>query len=283
MNLPLNNFALIIGAMKCGTTSLFYYLSEHPQIAACKHKELNYFVDERIFSKGLSWYHSMWSGKEEHQIALEASPRYTMLPEESGVVERIETTPASSFRFIYIIRHPLKRIESHIVQQLSKGELHRDAIGIREEHIALSQYAMQLDAYTKAFGREQVHVVLLEDLRQDQQAVLSEICHFLKIDPNFQFSRIDVVRNSRETLNLHPLINKIRHLSLIRPLVKLIPPRFRQTLRRNLARQDPFTIELSQEDKAIVLERLLPDLERLESEYGINVQEKWGIPRREHS
>lgn len=277
MSSPPNTFALIIGAMKCGTTSLFYYLSEHPQVAACKHKELNYFVDEQLFAKGLTWYQSMWPGRGDHQIALEASPRYTMLPEQAGVVERIAATKDSNFRFLYIIRHPFKRIESHIVQQLSKGELQRDEVGIRAEHIALSQYAMQLDAYSKAFGRDKVHVVLLEELQQNQQAVLSEVCKFLQIDPNYQFSRIDVVRNSRDTLNLHPVLNQMRHFSLMRPLVKQIPPRFRQFLRGKLSRQDPFLVELSERDRAIALEKLRPDLVRLESEYGVDVQGKWGL------
>lgn len=277
MSLPPNNFALIIGAMKCGTTSLFYYLAEHPQVAACKHKELNYFVDDHLFAKGMTWYHSMWHWIGGHQIALEASPRYTMLPEQSGVVERIAGIKDANFRFIYIIRHPFKRIESHITQQLSKGELLRNEVGIRDEHIALSQYSMQLDAYTKTFGRDKVHVLLLEDLQKNQQAVLSEVCNFLQIDPNYRFTRIDVVRNSRDTLNLHPALNQIRHLSLIRPLVKLIPPQLRQHLRGKLARKDPFLIELSDRDKAIALEKLQPDLARLESEYGIDVQRKWGL------
>lgn len=42
----INNFAVIIGCMKCGTTSLFYYLSQHPQIAACNPKEPNFFADD---------------------------------------------------------------------------------------------------------------------------------------------------------------------------------------------------------------------------------------------
>ena len=277
MSSPPNNFALIIGAMKCGTTSLFYYLSEHPQIVACKHKELNYFVEDQNFAKGITWYRSMWPTVGQDQIALEASPRYTMLPEQSGVVGRIADMKGENFRFIYIIRHPFKRIESHIVQQLSKGELLRNEIGIREEHLDLSRYARQLDAYTQVFGRKKVHVVLLEDLQQNQQAVLSQVCHFLQIDPDYPFSRTDVVRNSRETLNLHPWLNQMRHLSLMRPLVKQISPRVRQYLRGKLARKDPFSVNLPEQDWAIALEKLQPDLIRLESEYGVDVQNKWGL------
>ena len=119
--------------------------------------------------------------------------------------------------------------------------------------------------------------MLLEDLQQNQQAVLSEVCQFLQIDSNFQFSRFDVVRNSRDTLNLHPMLNRLRHFSLMRPLVKQIPPRFRQYLRGKLSRQDPFLVELSEKDWAIALKKLQPDLVRLESEYGVDVQSKWGL------
>ena len=50
------NFALIIGAMKSGTTSLFYYLTEHPEIAEAKDKEPHFFADDDKFAKGMDNY-----------------------------------------------------------------------------------------------------------------------------------------------------------------------------------------------------------------------------------
>ena len=51
-----SNFALIIGAMKSGTTSLFHLLAQHPEIAAASVKEPNYFSSDDVYSKGWDWY-----------------------------------------------------------------------------------------------------------------------------------------------------------------------------------------------------------------------------------
>ena len=69
----------------------------------------------------------------------------------------------------------------------------------------------------------------------------------------------------------------MRHKSLVKPLVNLIPPRLRQELRPSLSTRNPFDIKLSEKTQTIVLNRLQPDLARLEAEYGVDVQGKWGL------
>ncbi|NER51570.1 MAG: hypothetical protein F6J92_33995, partial [Symploca sp. SIO1A3] len=131
-----NNFAVIIGAMKCGTTSLFYYLSEHPQITAAKDKEPHFFSYDSNFAKGMSCYQALWDWQPEHLIALEASSTYTMHPKYLDVPERIAQVKDAEFRFIYVMRHPFARIESHIRHLLSGG--HQTTAEINEEHLAAS-------------------------------------------------------------------------------------------------------------------------------------------------
>lgn len=120
-----NNFALIIGAMKCGTTSLFYYLSEHPQVSAAEDKEPHFFSDDCTFTKGITWYQSLWEWKPEHRIALEASTTYAMQPKYPNAAQRIAQLENAQFRFIYIMRHPFARIESHVRHLLAEGLLTR--------------------------------------------------------------------------------------------------------------------------------------------------------------
>ncbi|PSO62529.1 MAG: hypothetical protein BRC39_05950 [Cyanobacteria bacterium QH_7_48_89] len=271
-----NNFALVIGAMKCGTTSLFYYLSEHPQIAECREKESNFFVDDNRFPKGMTWYRSLWQWNDNYRIALEASPNYTMQPVKPNVAERIaQEKKNAEFRFIYIMRNPLARIESHISQDLGHGSLNEPKI--LERHLAFSKYAMQLDAFAETFGRDQLCLVLLEDLQRKPEAVLSRVCQFLEVEPNYKFQRLDVIRNSRETSNLYPLLHKLRHRSWMRSLLDLISPRLRQKLRKPLSRKEQYNYKLSEQDRAAALKQLQPDLARLESEYGIDVKGKWGL------
>lgn len=275
-----DNFALIIGAMRCGTTSLFYYLSEHPEVAPCRAKEPHFFSDDEKFDRGLEWYHSLWDWQPStHSIALEASPTYSMRPFWPSVPERVlRYDGEKTFRFIYIIRNPITRIESHIAHQLS-GDNEITTSDVKEENMAYSKYAMQLEPYVEHFGRDRIHLVTLEDLSQHPQEELRKICKFLAIDSDYQFESVEVVRNSRDTVNLHPIIQRLRHLSPIRPLVQLIPPSVRQQLRKYLRRSDPFETTLSDEDLGMVLDYLQEDLQRLRSDWGINPHERWNIPQ----
>ncbi len=73
--------------MKCGTTSLYYYLNCHPEIFMSREKELNFFVKEKNWPKGIGWYQSQFRSKAK--IQREASPSYTSFPQWKGVPERI--------------------------------------------------------------------------------------------------------------------------------------------------------------------------------------------------
>lgn len=272
--------AIIIGAMKSGTTSLFYYLSEHPEICASREKELHFFSDEDRFSRGLDWYQSMWSMEPGHKVALEASPTYTMQPYRPDVAARIAALDGIDFKFIYIARNPIGRFESHVRHEVAQHQLTGDAIQTlrsSQEPLAYTQYAMQLDSYIQHFGQERVHALLLEDLKSNPQAELQKVCRFLGVDDTYHFKNVDVVRNSKDTLNLNPFLGKIRHFSFVKPLVEMISPRTRQSLRVLLSRKDPFEFCLSDQEKLDIVQQLAPDLRRFNQLYGLNVEEKWGI------
>jgi len=71
-------FAVIIGVFKAGTSSLYYYLSEHPVIAPCVIKEPNFFCMSNKFSRGIDSYKNLWEWDSKiHKYALEASHNYT--------------------------------------------------------------------------------------------------------------------------------------------------------------------------------------------------------------
>ena len=69
---------IIIGGLKCGTTSIHHYLGLHPEINMSKPKELNFFVQELNWDLGLDWYRGRFDGRFE--VRGESSPHYTNLP-----------------------------------------------------------------------------------------------------------------------------------------------------------------------------------------------------------
>jgi Sulfotransferase domain len=269
-------FALIIGAMKCGTTSLFHYLAEHPEVAPVKDKEPHFFSEDYNFSKGINWYRSLWDLNADRRIALEASTTYTMQPKYPNVAERIAQVRNAEFQFIYIMRNPFIRIESHIRHLLSGG--HQARFEVLEEHLAFTEYAKQIDAYTRIFGRDRIHLLLLEDLQVDPHTELRKICQFLNIDPTYKFQSVNLVLNSQKTLNLHPALRQLYRLPAVKSIGRLVPPKIRQKLYKPLSRSTPYEVKLSEQDKILILQRLQPDFERLWTEYGIDVFQKWGLP-----
>ena len=69
---------IIIGGLKCGTTSIHHYLGLHPEINMSKPKELNFFVKELNWDLGLDWYRGRFD--ERFEVRGESSPHYTNLP-----------------------------------------------------------------------------------------------------------------------------------------------------------------------------------------------------------
>lgn len=278
MNKNIDNFALIIGAMKSGTTSLFYYLAEHPEVApieGIEGKEPHFFSYTKNFNRGIDWYRAKWNCKPEHKVALEGSTTYAMYPKYGDVASRIASVENANFKFIYVIRNPFRRIESHMVHLLAGG--HQKKPELIEEHISYTEYAKQINQFVDRFGRQQVHILFLEDLQEHPQRELEKICNFLEIDSNYQFQRVSMIRNSKQTLNLNPIVRNIYRLPLVKYFARLISPEIRQRFYAILARKQSYTVNLSKQEQEMILKRLNSDLKQLKTVYDLDVYQKWNL------
>jgi len=275
----MQRIALIIGAQKSGTTSLFRYLAQHPQICASKKKESLFFSSDIRASRGLDYYFSLWDWQEQHHVAIEASPAYTMLPAYSQVTQRIAQVKDVEFLFLYIMRNPLQRIESHVVHQLSTGVL--KVPEVTEDTIAFSKYAYQLDPFVQTFGRERLHLLLLEDLQRSPEDELRKVYRFLGIDAEIKLPELTQVHNGREANYFHlPLrLRQLYTSSLGMATVGRIPKSLRRSFYNILPRKKPHEFNLSDPEKGRILQALQPDLVRLQNEYGVEgIEEKWQLP-----
>lgn len=187
---------LVIGAMKCGTTSLYHYLRDHPQVYMPAIKAPEFFAEEGNWNRGIAWYRRQFEGAGDDVVAIgEASNVYTKFPRYRGVPGRIaEYLPHA--RLVYIVRDPIDRIRSHYQTRLTEGT-ERAPIGraVRENPIYLdySRYAMQLDRYLDHFPREQLLVITAEDLRGDRLACVREVYEFLGVRSDHVPSDLDRV------------------------------------------------------------------------------------------
>lgn len=179
---------IVIGAMKSGTTSLFHYLQAHPQVFMSPLKEVEFFVEEKNWRRGMDWYRAQFAGADPGAVAIgEASTAYTKYPEHKGVPERIASILPDA-RLIYVVRDPIERIRSHYQHRVLSGA-ERDplerAVLEDDRYIDCSRYAMQIERYLPHFPRERVLLMTSERLRTSRAKTVRSAYEFLGVDPNF--------------------------------------------------------------------------------------------------
>jgi hypothetical protein len=274
----INNFVIIIGAMKSGTSSLFSYLSQHPSISPCKTKEPNFFSNDTNWNKGLDWYKRLWDWNPKiHKYALEASTHYTKIPSYPNAAKRISTVKAN-FKFIYIMRDPIKRIESHYshnIRNKEVEELKTIISRVKSCHlIETSRYAKQIIEYYKRFPEDSILLLRFESLRAYPRKVLTKVCEFLRIDPDFSFKGIGNVYNKSGLVNKSPLWNFLEGITLLRKFAKkIIPFQLREAVRFALSKKSKFYYKLSKKEKEFVINELREDLRILKTRYGVDLDE----------
>jgi len=186
---------IIIGAMKCGTSSMHNYLDAHPAISMSRQKELNFFSFDRHWQRGEDWYGRHFSSTAA--IRGESSPSYSKFPKVPHVPGRIKTL-APSVRLLYLVRDPVPRIISHYMHRWSDGKEKsslNDALSEFEgnHYVDCSRYHMQLQQYLDHFPKSQILVVSTEDMKEKRHETLREVFRFLDVDETFQSPRHDAI------------------------------------------------------------------------------------------
>lgn len=277
------DFALIIGAGKAGTTSLFSYLSQHPEICAANRKEVNFF--SRHWDRGLDFYLGHWDWRPgRHRLALEASPGYSNAAVSPGVPGRIAALHGRSFRFIYILRHPLARMPSHAQQIYFVSRRNNETVvpfawtdDLFERVLTSSLYAMQLDAYTAHFDRKDILILIAEDLRRDADAVLDRTRRFLGLSP-FAFDTSQSFNESGKRHLDNPAWSFLQGIKPIeRVATTLLPRSLRQRIRYAVSPKATGDFGLTEAQRRQAEARIIPDLIRLRDDYGVDVERAWNI------
>ncbi len=177
---------VVIGGLKCGTTSLHHYLALHPEIAMSRPKELNFFVEELNWDLGADWYGSHFDASSP--VRGETSPHYTNRPRFEGVAERMKHV-APDCRIVYMVRDPIDRMLSHYLHNQGGGydarPLDEALADERSAYWQRSRYAYQLEPYIEAFGAERIAIFSSEELRDDRRGTVRRAYEFLGVDPSF--------------------------------------------------------------------------------------------------
>ena len=188
---------LIVGGMKAGTTVLYQYLKQHPQIYMSPVKETNFFVRD---CESLAEYSAFFQGVSNEKAIGEASPSYLDHP---NVCQRIAHY-LPEVKLIAILRNPADRAYSHFLmkyrQQLhgmNEEEVLNYCTKIFEEDRGMLKrglYYTHLKNYFNLFKREQIKICLYEDLKSDPNPLLQELFQFIEVD-EYQINNFNTYYN----------------------------------------------------------------------------------------
>ncbi len=216
---------MIIGAMKCATSTLHDQLGGQPGVFMSTPKEPNFFSDDDAWRLGVDWYRDLFAGAGAGHVCGESSTHYTKLPTYPETVDRIRRH-APNARFIYVIRHPVQRLVSHYIHEWTERTIEcpiDEAVRRYPRLIAYSQYAMQLQPFLDAFGPDRLQVVFFERLITSPQSELERVWRFIGAEgtPSWR-DDLEASNVSGQRLRRSPL----RDLVVNAPGVRTIRRRF---------------------------------------------------------
>ncbi|MBI3247448.1 MAG: sulfotransferase domain-containing protein [Deltaproteobacteria bacterium] len=246
---------IIGGAPRCGTSSLFTWLTDHPEVCGSRIKEPFYFMDKghpqfRVHAnyhdhglEGYKQYFAHSSHKKNPQIFLEATSQYLYQETALDVLAAFDPLP----HVVFILRKPSERTYSAyryarnnlstIPASLSFAQFVRIANGlpvvgpvdaalsgivdvIRKE-IVYSRYAEYVSKWIERLGRDRVSVLIFERLREEPLPILRNLSEMIGIDPSFYETYNFERRNESTGIRSVPVHRMVKRVSGFFPEGKL--------------------------------------------------------------
>jgi hypothetical protein len=188
----------IVGAQKAGTTSLYFYLKEIPQVYMSPRKELYYFAPHAVQDD--AWdvirdkkeYLKLFENARGYIAVGEATPIYLWDPDAPKLIH--QTVPHA--RIIIILRDPIERAYSNYLMKMKYSgmkssfydELMQDyksqekLFGRSQLYVEFGMYYEQVKRYFDIFGREQVKVIIFEEFIQHPEQIVNEVLAFVGVN-----------------------------------------------------------------------------------------------------
>ncbi len=219
---------VIIGAMKCGTSTLHAQLAAQPQFFMSDPKEPNYFSNDDIYAKGEGWYRNLFAQAPPGAIKGESSTHYTKLPTYPKTIERLAALIPNA-KFIYVTRDPVERLISHYIHEWTQGVITcgiDEAIEKHPELVAYSRYGYQLQPFVDRFGRDRILLVDFEMMTAKPDAELKRMAAFLGAKGDVQWrDDLDAQNVSAERIRTFPLKSLIIDNPVATALRRALVPR----------------------------------------------------------
>ncbi|MBI5154701.1 sulfotransferase [Candidatus Poribacteria bacterium] len=279
MTIP--NF-FIIGAPKCGTTSLYMYLRNHPQVHMSPVKEPNFFsigldgtesrgAVPRTLVRTWEEYHALFAEAGARQAIGEASPSYFSNPRTPQRL--LEAAPGA--RLVVMLRDPAERAFSNYLHWRRLG-FEKDTHFLRaagleawraghrsprsEQYLGIGFYTQCLQPFLDRFPRERVGIFFHDDLRRDPAALTREVARFLGVDDTWK-PNVELLFNVSEEPRAPALEALHRHSGGLRDMLRpVLPLGIRRAIRSAIYRRP----RLAPADRDVLIEFYREEIRRVE-------------------
>jgi len=261
MKLP--NFVMI-GAAKCGSTSLYNYLRQHPDIYMCPKEDANFFALEGGVVKlympppsekvGRKWVYNL----AEYAGLFEAAAGQRAIGESSNVYLNISRSAerihhyCPNAKIMAIVRNPVDRAFSNFLHLSGMGlEPYSDfaeALNAEDKRVKdgwhpmwfykqTGHYHALLQPYFDRFDKNRIRIFLYDDLARDPIGLVQSVFEFLEVDRNFRpdVSEVHKATGVPGNKSLHKFLTERNPFKTL--LKALVPDRLREQLRANVAKK----------------------------------------------
>ncbi|QNJ97480.1 sulfotransferase family protein [Constantimarinum furrinae] len=295
MKLP--NF-IVAGFPKCGSTSLYYYLYEHPEIFLPKQKELHYFTYDiikkqdagkndkavkRFHYGSLKEYKKLYKEAKNEKAVGDVSPSYANYP---SVIPKIKDTLGNDTKVIITLRDPIKRAYSNYLHLVREG---RESLPFYEALLAEetrreqqysdfwyytfnSLYAEKIKQIKANF--DNVLIITFEEFVRDQEKGIREIYNFLEVSESFIPENLDTQFNPGGVYEANTITKFIFGQNKLKTLIKKTVPltsTLKQIKIKTINKYKKPTPGIDQRSEAFLVEIFKEDVKRLK-EFGVKTQ-----------
>lgn len=228
---------LMIGAQKSGTTSLGHLLAQHPDVFIPREETHFFALDELFEKRGWKWYESLFANVGGEASVGERSTSYAMHAHRPDAPKRIARALPDA-KLIYMVRHPLARIESHYLHLRKTRRTAGDfahTLRANPYMIDTSLYWKQINYYRDHYADERILVLFLEDFVTSPASVAARCFRFLGVSEDLPLLEANAPRNPSlgESFD-RPLGAALRRVPGAETLANALPQRLRTRMRQML-------------------------------------------------
>lgn len=296
MKLP--NF-VIAGFPKCGSTSMHYYLEEHPEIFLPRQKELHYFSYEKLkkleagkddaeaqkfWVSSLKEYKQHYNEANSEKAVGDVSPSYA---NHDSAIEKIKKTLGTDVKVILMLRDPVRRAYSNYLHLVREG---RETLSFYEALLAEDNrkkagysdfwyYAYNSDYYEKLervkSNFDNVLVVTFEEFMKNPVAGIKEVYEFLEVDTAFIPQNLGTKFNTGGVYKENPITKFIFRQSKLKTFIKRLLPissGMKKAKLKVIEKYREETPEIPKEAKEYLTARFGGTIEKLNKEFGVKTE-----------